>query len=111
MPLPRAPQAFSPHRARSHPDPVWAKPRAAAGGLGRQRHQDRRPAGGFRQRTIRRAAPESGFQNVHRNKRAMTLELKDSKGLEVFRQLAKKADVVVETFRPDVDPRQKLSIS
>src|SRR6201746_109836 len=45
------------------------------------------------------------FQNLHRNKRAMTLNLKDSKGLEVFRRLAEKADVVVENFRPDVKAR------
>jgi crotonobetainyl-CoA:carnitine CoA-transferase CaiB-like acyl-CoA transferase len=36
------------------------------------------------------------------NKRAMTLNLKDQKGLEVFRRLVEKADVVVENFRPDV---------
>jgi crotonobetainyl-CoA:carnitine CoA-transferase CaiB-like acyl-CoA transferase len=45
------------------------------------------------------------FQNLHRNKRAMTLNLKDPKGLEVFRRLVAKADVVVENFRPDVKAR------
>ena len=50
----------------------------------------------------------SDFQNLHRNKRAMTLNLKDPKGLEVFRRLAQKADVVVENFRPDV--KTKLGI-
>src|SRR6266496_2302889 len=51
--------------------------------------------------------PRSGsdFQNLHRNKRAMTLNLKDPKGLEVFRRLVEKADVVVENFRPDVKGR------
>ena len=44
----------------------------------------------------------SDFQNLHRNKRAMTLNLKDPRGLEVFKRLAAKADVVVENFRPDV---------
>jgi crotonobetainyl-CoA:carnitine CoA-transferase CaiB-like acyl-CoA transferase len=48
------------------------------------------------------------FQNLHRNKRAMTLNLKDPKGLETFMRLAKKADVVVENFRPDV--KNKLGI-
>ena len=48
------------------------------------------------------------FQNLHRNKRAMTLNLKDPKGLEVFKRLAAKADVVVENFRPDV--KMKLGI-
>src|SRR5712664_1957991 len=47
----------------------------------------------------------SDFQNLHRNKRAMTLNLKDPKGVEVFRRLAEKADVVVENFRPDVKAR------
>jgi crotonobetainyl-CoA:carnitine CoA-transferase CaiB-like acyl-CoA transferase len=50
----------------------------------------------------------SDFQNLHRNKRAMTLNLKDPRGLETFRRLAKKADVVVENFRPDV--KAKLGI-
>ena len=50
----------------------------------------------------------SDFQNLHRNKRAMSLNLKDPKGLEVFNRLAKKADVVVENFRPDV--KAKLGI-
>src|SRR6202140_4697489 len=50
----------------------------------------------------------SDFQNLHRNKRAMTLNLKDPKGLEVFQRLAKQADVVVENFRPDV--KAKLGI-
>ena len=44
----------------------------------------------------------SDFQNLHRNKRAMTLNLKDPKGLAVFNRLVEKADVVVENFRPDV---------
>jgi crotonobetainyl-CoA:carnitine CoA-transferase CaiB-like acyl-CoA transferase len=47
----------------------------------------------------------SDFQNLHRNKRAMTLNLKDPRGLDVFRRLAEKADVVVENFRPDVKAR------
>lgn len=47
----------------------------------------------------------SDFQNLHRNKRAMTLNLKDPRGLAVFKRLAAKADVVVENFRPDVKAR------
>src|ERR1700757_5037600 len=42
------------------------------------------------------------FQNLHRNKRSMTLDLKNPKGVEIFRELVKRADVVVENFRPDV---------
>lgn len=47
----------------------------------------------------------SDFQNLHRNKRAMTLNLKDPRGLAVFNRLVEKADVVVENFRPDVKAR------
>jgi crotonobetainyl-CoA:carnitine CoA-transferase CaiB-like acyl-CoA transferase len=47
----------------------------------------------------------SDFQNLHRNKRAISLNLKDAKGLAVFMRLAAKADVVIENFRPDVKAR------
>jgi crotonobetainyl-CoA:carnitine CoA-transferase CaiB-like acyl-CoA transferase len=42
------------------------------------------------------------FQNLHRNKRALTLNLKDPEGVKIFKQLTDRADVVVENFRPDV---------
>jgi formyl-CoA transferase len=42
------------------------------------------------------------FQNLHRNKRSMTLNLKEPEGLEIFRAMVKKTDVVVENYRPDV---------
>src|SRR5678815_1617029 len=45
------------------------------------------------------------FQNLHRNKRAMTLNLKLPEAREVFGRLAKTADVVVENYRPDVKYR------
>ena len=45
------------------------------------------------------------FQNLHRNKRAITLNLKSLAGKEVFMRLAKDADVVVENYRPDVKHR------
>ena len=45
------------------------------------------------------------FQNLHRNKRGMTLNLKAARGKELFLELAKTADVVVENFRPDVKHR------
>ena len=47
----------------------------------------------------------SDFQNLHRNKRSLTLNLKDPDGLAVFMKLVKTADVVVENFRPDVKNR------
>lgn len=45
------------------------------------------------------------FQNLHRNKRSMTLNLKADAGKEVFLKLAESADVVVENYRPDVKHR------
>jgi formyl-CoA transferase len=42
------------------------------------------------------------FQNLHRNKRSVTLDLKSREGLAAFKRLVAKADVVVENFRPDV---------
>lgn len=42
------------------------------------------------------------FQNLHRNKRGMTLNLKTDEGKEIFMRLVEKADVVVENYRPDV---------
>jgi formyl-CoA transferase len=45
------------------------------------------------------------FQNLHRNKRSMTLNLKERAGLEIFMKLVKTADVVVENYRPDVKDR------
>src|SRR5262245_10576021 len=47
----------------------------------------------------------SDFQNLHRNKRSITLDLKKPDGLAVFRRLVEKADVVVENYRPDVKHR------
>ncbi|NQW12505.1 MAG: CoA transferase [Alphaproteobacteria bacterium] len=45
------------------------------------------------------------FQNLHRNKRSMTLDLKSGQGRDIFFKLAERADVIVENFRPDVKHR------
>ncbi len=45
------------------------------------------------------------FQNLQRNKRSVTLNLKTEEGMALFRQLADTADIVVENFRPDVKER------
>src|ERR1700738_1920133 len=50
----------------------------------------------------------SDFQNLHRNKRALTLNLKEPRGLEGFQRRPARADVIVENFRPDV--KAKLGI-
>jgi len=51
---------------------------------------------------------DSDFQNVHRNKRGMTLNLKSAEGVAILKKMAERADVVVENFRPDV--KGKLGI-
>lgn len=45
------------------------------------------------------------FQNLHRNKRSISLNLKKPEGRRVLLQLIKRADVLVENFRPDVKHR------
>ena len=45
------------------------------------------------------------FQNLHRNKRSITLDLKSKEGIAAFRRMVEKADVVVENYRPDVKDR------
>jgi formyl-CoA transferase len=42
------------------------------------------------------------FQNLHRNKRSITLNLKADEGREIFFKLVEQADVVIENYRPDV---------
>ncbi len=59
--------------------------------------EDADPAGGPRH--------DSDFQNLHRNKRSLTLNLKSPEGIAVLRRLAAKADVLVENYRPDVKDR------
>jgi crotonobetainyl-CoA:carnitine CoA-transferase CaiB-like acyl-CoA transferase len=45
------------------------------------------------------------FQNLHRNKRSLTLNLKAPEGRAILKRLTEKADVLVENFRPDVKHR------
>lgn len=47
----------------------------------------------------------SDFQNLHRNKRSITLDLKSAQGRAILMTLARNADVLVENFRPDVKDR------
>jgi formyl-CoA transferase len=51
----------------------------------------------------RRDGPD--FQNLHRNKRSLTLNLKSKDGHAIFMTMAKKADVVVENFKSTVKHR------
>jgi formyl-CoA transferase len=48
------------------------------------------------------------FQNLHRNKRSITIDFKNEAGRAAFLRLAEKADVVIENFRPDVKRRLKI---
>lgn len=63
------------------------------------------PAGGG---DILGSRNSSDFQNLHRNKRSLTLDLKDEADRETFYQLVRQSDVVVENFRPDVKHRLKI---
>jgi crotonobetainyl-CoA:carnitine CoA-transferase CaiB-like acyl-CoA transferase len=53
------------------------------------------------------SGPRHGYDmiNLHRNKRSLTLNLKEKEGHAIFMRLVEKADVVVENFRPDVKER------
>lgn len=57
--------------------------------------------------TAQFGGPRSGpdFQNLHRNKRSLTLDLKAKAGKEAFCKLADTADIIVENFRPGVKAR------
>ena len=44
-------------------------------------------------------------QNLHRNKRSITLDLKAPEGIAILKKLAAKSDILVENFRPDVKTR------
>lgn len=48
------------------------------------------------------------FQNLHRNKRSITVNLKDERGRKILGALVEKADVLVENFRPDVKKRLRI---
>ena len=45
------------------------------------------------------------FQNLHRNKRSLTLNLKEKEAIDIFYKLLESSDVVIENFRPDVKDR------
>lgn len=48
------------------------------------------------------------FMNLNRNKRGITLNLKTEEGKKIFKDLVKKADIVVENYRPGVMKRLGL---
>ena len=56
--------------------------------------------------TGKRHGPD--FQNLHRNKQSLSLDLKSTKGKDIFFELVKRADILIENFRVDV--KQRLGI-
>ena len=50
----------------------------------------------------------AAFLNNNRNKRSLTLNLKDPRGVEILKDLAKDADVIIQNFRPGVMDRLGL---
>ena len=48
---------------------------------------------------------DADFQNLHRNKRSLTLDLKSEKGKMIFFKLCEETDVIVENFRSEVKYR------
>ena len=70
------------------------------------------PVGGEQSRSwgpIDERSGESGFYGfVNRNKKGCTLNLKSEKGLEMFYELVKDADVLVENYRGGVTERLKI---
>jgi crotonobetainyl-CoA:carnitine CoA-transferase CaiB-like acyl-CoA transferase len=51
----------------------------------------------------------SDMLNLHRNKRSLTLNLKEKAGHDIFMRLVRETDVVVENFRPDVKDRLEIA--
>ena len=54
-----------------------------------------------------RAGPD--YQNLHRNKRTLSLNLKSQEGHAIFMKLVERADVIVENMRAPVKHRLKIA--
>ena len=63
------------------------------------------PLGDGKTGSVTGARHGSDEQNLHRNKRSLSLDLKSQAGKAVFMTLVKSADIVVENFRVDVKTR------
>src|SRR6476660_999151 len=61
--------------------------------------------GGAKGDAIGASRTGADYQNLHRNKRAMTLNLKSDEGRAIFMKLAERADVIVENYKSDVKYR------
>ncbi|MBU1878231.1 MAG: CoA transferase, partial [Chloroflexi bacterium] len=62
------------------------------------------PDGGDYMRSVPPLLGEDGayFMALNRNKRSLTLNLRDPAGRDILRDLARDADVLVESYRPGV---------
>jgi crotonobetainyl-CoA:carnitine CoA-transferase CaiB-like acyl-CoA transferase len=81
--------------------------------FGAQVYKLESPDGGDISRAWGAAAGNSGaesayFVSLHRNKRGLSINLKDPEGKELFMKVAEKADVIIENFRPGA--LQKLGL-
>lgn len=56
----------------------------------------------FRAKNLNGERESVYFANINRNKKGITLNLKAPEGKEIFKELVKKADIVVENYRPGV---------
>lgn len=56
----------------------------------------------FREHNLNGERESLYFANINRNKKGITLNLKAPEGKEIFKELVKKADIVVENYRPGV---------
>ena len=65
------------------------------------------PKGGDHTRSVstKRNGLSASFINNNRNKRSLTLNLKDPRAVEIFKNLTRDADIVVQNFRPGVADR------
>lgn len=63
------------------------------------------PEAAFGKRGLGQPRHDYDFQNLHRNKRSLTLNLKTDEGKKIFFDLVKTSDVVVENYKPDVKHR------
>ena len=68
------------------------------------------PAGGDFTRMVstRNNGYSASFLNNNRNKRSISLNLKDPRGLEILKKIAAGADVFVQNFRPGVAERMGI---
>jgi crotonobetainyl-CoA:carnitine CoA-transferase CaiB-like acyl-CoA transferase len=49
------------------------------------------------------------YENLHRNKESLTLNMKEPEGREILHALVRQADVFIENYRPDVKHRLKIA--